>query len=60
MTNVFAVVGAHHDDPGRLLLLGEDGRHYAYAAPDAEPAPVEPAPDEWALDPDADPQALFA
>lgn len=27
---VFAVVGQHRDDPHRLLLLGEDGRHYAY------------------------------
>ncbi len=31
-TNVFAVVGQATADPGRLLLLGEDGRFYAYAA----------------------------
>lgn len=50
MTNVFAVVGQHRADPARLLLLGEDGRFYAYAA-DGRPTAVEPTT-AWALDAD--------
>ena len=48
MTNVFAVVGAHRAEPGLLLLLGDDGRYYAYAA-DGQPTAVEPA-GAWRLD----------
>lgn len=45
---VFAVVGQHRDDPSRLLLLGEDGRHYAYdASGRTSPAPVD---ETWRLD----------
>lgn len=48
MTNVFAVVGEHRAEPDRLLLLGDDGRYYAFAA-DGRPAEVDPG-DAWALD----------
>lgn len=48
MTNVFAVVGEHRREPGRLLLLGEDGRFYAYRA-DGAPMEVEPGA-AWLLD----------
>ena len=48
MTNVFAVIGQATADPSRLLLLGEDGRFYAYA-PDGQPRPAEPG-DGWRLD----------
>jgi hypothetical protein len=34
VTNVFAAVGQHRDDPCLLLLLGSDGLHYAQALPD--------------------------
>lgn len=51
MTNVFAVVGEHRREPGRLLLLGEDGRYYAYRA-DGAPLEVEPSA-AWNLDEDA-------
>ncbi|MDP9366256.1 MAG: hypothetical protein M3Q10_18885, partial [Chloroflexota bacterium] len=50
MTNVFAVVGQHRAEPNRLLLLGDDGRYYAYAA-DGLPARVEPSA-AWSLDAD--------
>ena len=50
MTNVFAVVGQHRVEPGRLLLLGDDGRYYAY---DAAGRPTEVAPSSaWMLDAD--------
>ncbi|MDP9363745.1 MAG: hypothetical protein M3Q10_05875 [Chloroflexota bacterium] len=52
MTNVFAVVGEHRAEPDRLLLLGDDGRYYAFAA-DGRPAEVEPG-DAWSLDNDPD------
>lgn len=51
MTNVFAVVGEHRREPGRLLLLGEDGRYYAYRA-DGAPMVVEPGA-AWNLDDEA-------
>ncbi len=53
MTNVFAVVGQHRVEPGRLLLLGDDGRYYAYATDDVLLTEVEPT-DEWAIDPDVE------
>ena len=54
MTNLYAVVGEHRDQPGRLLLLGDDGQYYDYGALDSygEPAQVVPS-DEWAVDADA-------
>ena len=48
MTNVFAVVGEHRAAPDRLLLLGDDGRYYAFAA-DGRPTEVEPT-GAWRLD----------
>ena len=52
MSNVFAVVGQHRTDSDRLLLVGDDGRHYAFdcGAPEAPPAPTAPNPKEWDLD----------
>ena len=50
MTNVFAVVGEHRAEPDRLLLLGDDGRYYAFAA-DGRPIEVEPS-GVWRLDAD--------
>jgi len=49
MTNVFAAIGQHRDDPDRLLLLGADGAHYAQALPDGDPEPVEPD-ESWQVD----------
>ncbi len=49
VTNVYAVVGEHRQEPERLLLIGDDGRFYAYASSESEP--VETDPDEdWRLD----------
>ena len=48
MTNVFAVVGEHRTEPDRLLLLGEDGCYYAFAA-DGRPVQVEPTA-AWHID----------
>jgi hypothetical protein len=45
---VFAVVGEHRADPDRLLLLGDDGRHYAYTD-DGVPAAVDLTAD-WLVD----------
>ena len=59
MTNVFAVVGEHRDDPDRLLLLGDDGRYYAARSPDSQPTPVEPT-EEWTVDPHAPDEAEAA
>ena len=52
MTNVFAVVGEHREEPARLLLIGDDGHFYAYATTNGEPTAVEPT-DEWELDGEA-------
>ena len=50
MTNVFAVVGEHRVEPDRLLLLGEDGRYYAYDA-GGPPTVIEPSA-AWRVDED--------
>ncbi len=52
MTNVFAVIGQHRAEPDRLLLLGDDGRYYAYT-PDGQLTLADPA-DAWAIDDDDD------
>ena len=58
MTNIFAVVGEHRDEPTRLLLLGADGHYYAYAAvASREPTEVEPS-DDWQIDPEAEERAF--
>jgi hypothetical protein len=49
MTTIFAVVGERRDDPLELLLLGEDGQHYAYLLPDRPVTSVEPD-ERWAVD----------
>ena len=51
MTNVFAVVGEHRAEPCWLLLLGDDGRYYAYT--DRGVSAAEPT-DEWMIDPDTE------
>lgn len=52
MTNVFAVVGEHKKDQGRLLLKGDDGDFYAYGSRQGELIPVRPGK-EWTLDSEA-------
>ena len=59
MTTLFAVVGCHREDPDRLLLLGDDGRHYASHLAEDPPAPVEADEGEWALDPQVDAERLW-
>jgi hypothetical protein len=49
VTNVFAAIGQHRDDPDRFLLLGSDGLHYAQALPDGEPEQVE-LDESWQVD----------
>jgi hypothetical protein len=49
LPTVFAVVGEHRADPDRLLLLGDDGRYYAYQTDDGVPIAVELTAD-WAVD----------
>ena len=48
-TTVFSVVGEHRREPDRLLLLGDDGRYYAFTAKLAQPTTVK-ATDEWRID----------
>jgi hypothetical protein len=50
MTTIFAVVGEHHADPDRLLLLGSDGQYYQFLIPDDATTPVVPD-DAWVFDP---------
>lgn len=50
MPTVFAVVGENRDDPDRLLLLGDDGRHYQYELPAGTTTPVVPD-EQWLIDP---------
>ena len=57
MATVFTVVGAHREDPGRLLPLGDDGQHYAYLSPGGGPTRVDPNEDGWVRDPRAVPAA---
>ncbi|CAA9561050.1 MAG: hypothetical protein AVDCRST_MAG70-1666 [uncultured Thermomicrobiales bacterium] len=45
-----AVVGERKDDPSELLLLGADGRYYAYLLPDGHTKKVDPD-DRWHVDP---------
>ena len=62
MATIFSVIGHHHEDPDRLLLLGDDGTHYQYDLPHDSTTPVEPD-DEWDVDPNAvgqDQDALLA
>jgi hypothetical protein len=52
------VVGEHKANPELLLLLGADGRYYAYSLEDETTAPVEPDDTTWAIEPSA-PQDFF-
>lgn len=47
--NELAVVGEKKDDPEQLLLLGVDGRYYAYTLPWGDTQRVEPDED-WAVE----------
>lgn len=49
MATIFSVIGAHHEDPDRLIMLGDDGLHYQLELPQGTPIPVEPT-DEWQFD----------
>lgn len=51
---VYAVVGEHRHDPAWLLLLGSDGRHYAYRMLDGSVSAIEPD-DAWRFDGSAQP-----
>jgi hypothetical protein len=51
--NELAVVGEKKDDPEQLLLLGVDGRYYAYTLPEGDTEPVEPD-ENWAVEADTD------
>ena len=54
-------VASTGDDPDRLLLLGDDGRYYAYHLPNGAALPTEPEEGEWAVDPAPPPaEDLFA
>lgn len=55
MTNVFAVVGEHRRDRGRLLLRGEDGYYYAYGDRQGEVLRVQLGND-WMLDGEMEPR----
>jgi hypothetical protein len=50
LTNIFAVVGEHRDDPNRLLVVGEDGNTYDYQVPTGHLMPTEPKEAEWQVD----------
>lgn len=49
MATIFSVIGSRHDNPDRLILLGDDGQHYELELPSVAPIPVEPG-DDWLLD----------
>ncbi len=51
MTNIFAVVGEHRDNPDHLLVLGEDGSYYDYTVTTGHTIPTEPNP-SWTTDVD--------
>ncbi len=50
MTNIFAVVGEHRDDPDRLLVIGQDGNAYDYKVPTGQFMPTEPQEEDWHVD----------
>jgi hypothetical protein len=49
VTNLYAVVGEHMDNPDHFLVLGEDGRYYDWDLANEETRLVEPG-DEWTID----------
>jgi hypothetical protein len=52
-----AVVGEHKDNPETLLLLGEDGNHYAFSIATEQFSQVDPD-DTWDVEA-ISPQQLF-
>ncbi len=50
MTNLYAVVGEHHRDPDRYLVLGADGAYYEWDLTTEQTIPIDPD-EEWSLDP---------
>jgi hypothetical protein len=50
MSTLYAIVGEHHDDPHRYLVLGEDGAYYEWDLVTERTSPIEPG-EEWAMDP---------
>jgi hypothetical protein len=51
MTNLYVVIGEHHDDPDRYLVLGADGDFYEWDLTSEQTIPIEPG-EEWSIDPD--------
>lgn len=49
MTNDFSVIGHSRNDEDALLLIGDDGQHYAYDLLHDRLSPVEPD-DGWVVD----------
>jgi hypothetical protein len=49
MTNDFSVIGHDRDDENALLLIDNDGQHYAYDLPHDRLVPVVPD-DTWVVD----------
>ncbi len=49
MTNIFAVVGEHRENPDHLLVLGDDGTYYDYALTTGQTAATEPD-ESWCTD----------
>lgn len=58
MANLYAVIGEHGTDPDRLLVIGEDGQHYAWELSTDETVPVE-VDEGWLIDPDLTNQDLL-
>ena len=58
MATSYAVVGEHRDDPDRLLLLGDDGRHYVLDLPDTV-STLPRVDDEWTIDPEIVPPGVM-
>lgn len=49
IVSLFAVIGEYGTDPDLLLVLGEDGQHYAWALATDETTPVE-VDERWRID----------
>lgn len=49
MATIFAVIGAHQEDPDRLIALGDDGQTYQLDLPQGTSTPIEPG-DDWLID----------
>jgi hypothetical protein len=49
VVHLYAVIGEHDTDPDRLLVIGEDGQHYAWYLTTDETIPVD-VDDGWRID----------